>query len=175
VISHLVLTMISKVTTLVTEILRIRIQAQIIRGRLVDTRNRHMMTSLLIITLVKRHQKLLTKAQGKEKEKLLLTQKTTGTRVRSKHKIGKILIRYTKDMFIFVWMDIKPVRILSTFSSPEIEVFPHISVPNLMMKKPKAIREYNHVMPGVDGADQMRHIKTITRQQQKNPYKKVIY
>jgi hypothetical protein len=100
-------------------------------------------------------------------------QRTIDTRVSSIINTGKILVRYTKDMFIFVWMDRKPVRILSTFSSPEIETFPHISVPNLMMKKPKAIREYNHVMPGVDGADQMRHIKTITRQQQKNPYKKV--
>jgi hypothetical protein len=41
------------------------------------------------------------------------------------------------------------------------------------MNKPDAIREYNRVMPGVDGADQKRHVKTITREQQKNPYKKL--
>jgi hypothetical protein len=76
-------------------------------------------------------------------------------------------------MFLFVWNDRKAVRILSTMSSPNIEQFMHRSVPNLEMNKPKAIRLYNKLMPGVDGADQMRHGKTVAISRTKNPYKKV--
>jgi hypothetical protein len=113
-----------------------------------------------------------TVAKGRRLLPKDITKKTWPKSKTDIHK-GKILIRYTKEMYIFVWMDRKPVRILSTFSSPEIETFPHRCVSNLIMRKPKAIREYNHVMPGVDGADQKRHVKTVTRSQQKNPYKKV--
>lgn len=72
---------------------------------------------------------------------------------------------YSTDMFCFGWMDRRDVRILSTLSSPTFED----------NGKPAAINLYNHVMPGVDAADQMRHGRQVARARCRRWDKKVFY